>query len=340
LVFITLGGLLLWGHQTDWTLPKFSWLARQPDDEKDDWCSEHGVPESQCVECNPALLPRSKAFGWCKLHGIHECPLCHPEVAQTKAPPHITAADLARAKRALEFAERPENNSKCKLHERRIQFVSQEAALKAGIEVEPVWTAPVIEAVMGNGELSYDQTRTARLSARVPGTVFRVYKQAGDPVKTGEVLALVDAAEVGKAKSEFLQALVQIRLRMKNLERFHAAAAAVPERSIRDMEAAVSEADIRLTTAQEAMTNLGLPVDAESLNAVPQAKLADRLRFLGLPRSVIESLDPKKTTGNLLAVTAPFDGVLVTRQVVDGEVVDSGKVLFVAVDVRQMWLTL
>jgi membrane fusion protein, heavy metal efflux system len=342
LVFTTLGGVLLWGHQTGWTIPRFSSLAGAADEEKDDWCSEHGVPESQCVECNPELLPRPKAFGWCKLHGVHECPLEHPEVAQLKAPPEITAADLERAKRALDFAERPENNSKCKLHERRIQFISKEAVEKAGIEVEPVWTAPVVEAVTGNGEISYDQTRTARLSARVPGTVFRVYKQAGDPVKQGEVLALVDAAEVGKAKSELLQALVQVRVRTKTLERLEEAykQGAVPERSYRDQAAALSEARIALTTAQEAMTNLGLPVEADSLQEVPQEKLADRLRFLGLPGSLTGSLDPKKTTGNLLAVTAPFDGVVVARQVVGGEVVDSSKVLFVVVDVRQMWLTL
>ena len=93
-VFTALGGLLLWGHHTGWTLPKFSSLAGNADAGKDDWCSEHGVPESQCVECNPALLPRPKAFGWCKLHGVHECPLCHPEVAQLKTLPQITAADL------------------------------------------------------------------------------------------------------------------------------------------------------------------------------------------------------------------------------------------------------
>jgi membrane fusion protein, heavy metal efflux system len=342
LVFMVLGGLLLWGHHSGWTLPKFSALTGSADDKKDDWCSEHGVPESQCVECNPTLMPRPQAFGWCKLHGVHECPLEHPEVAQLKNPPQITAADLERTKRALDFAERPENNSKCKLHERRIQFISKEAVEKAGIDVEPVWTAPVIEAIIGNGEITYNQTSTARLSARVPGTVFRVFKQAGDPVQKGEVLALVDAAEVGKAKSEFLKALVEVRVGTETLERLAdlLTQGAFPLASYKAKEAALSEAKIRLSAAQEAMTNLGLPVEVESLQKVPQEKLADRLRFLGLPESVTGSLDSKKTTGNLLAVTAPFDGVVVARQVVGGEVVDSSKVLFVAVDVRQMWLTL
>lgn len=340
LVFACLGGLLGWGHHTGWRLPKFSALTEgTAENVKEDWCAEHGVPESICVECNPNLMPKPKAFGWCKLHGVHDCPLCHPEVAQTNSPAQITTTDLSRAKAALDFAERPENNPKCKLHERRIQFASLEAVAKAGIDVIPVRTAPVVEAVLGNGEVTYDQTHTARLSARVPGTVFRVYKQAGDRVEKGEVLALVDAGEVGKAKSELLTALVQVRLRNAHLASMQAALAAVPDRLVRETEAAVSEAQIRLTTAKETMINLGLPVDVDSLKDVPQEKLADRLRFLGLPTSVVASLDPQTTTGNLLAVTAPFDGVVVTRQLVGGEAVDTRKVLFMVVDVRHMWLT-
>ena len=93
---------------------------------------------------------------------------------------------------------------------------------------------PVVETVTGNGEITYDQTRTARLSSCVPGSVVRVLKkQAGERVKKREVLALVDAAEVGKAKSESLQALVQVRLRTVTMERMEEAfrRGALPERT-------------------------------------------------------------------------------------------------------------
>jgi cobalt-zinc-cadmium efflux system membrane fusion protein len=349
LVLTALGGLLLWGHGTDWTIPKFSALTGSRPERPDDWCGAHSVPESQCVECNPSLLPRPKAHGWCRRHGVHECPLEHPELAQLAAPPPVVADDLARAQRALEFAPRPENNDKCKAHERRIQFTSQEAVERAGIRVDEAcravdsrWRTPVVEFATANGETAYDQTCTARLSPRVPGTVFEVYKQAGDAVKQGEVLALVDAAEVGKAKSDFLQALVRVRLRQETLQRLEKGYrdGAVSEQAYRDYAAASSEAGIRLTTAKEAMTNLGLPVEVDSLVGVPQDQLADRLRFLGLPGSVTASLDPRTTTGNLLAITAPFDGLVVARRVVRGEVVDPAKVLFVVADVRRLWLTL
>jgi cobalt-zinc-cadmium efflux system membrane fusion protein len=339
-VFGALGGLLLWGHHSGWTIPKFSALTGHGDQEGANWCGEHNVPESECVECNPDLLPKSKTFGWCKTHGVHECPLCHPEVAQTKSRPQTAALKLAWAKRP-DSAAWPQNNSKCTLHERRIQFVSQESVEKAGIAVETVGMAPVTETITGSGEITYDQTRTARLSARLPGTIFQADKQVGDRVKQGDVMALVDAVEVGRAKSELLQALVEVRLKAKNFEGLSAAAnsGAIPERKLREAEAALSEANIRLTATQQALTNLGLPIQAESLKAVPEDQLPDRVRLLGLPKSLATSLD-SHTTGNLLPVRSPLDGVVVARDVVAGEVVDTTKVLFAVADVRQMWLNL
>jgi membrane fusion protein, heavy metal efflux system len=342
IVFATLGGLLAWGHATDWTLPRLrSFIGTDPSG-NDDWCSEHNVPESECVECNAGLMPRPKSYGWCKVHGVHECPLEHPDIAQSPTLQKLTADDLARAQRALELAERPENNSKCKSHERRIQFISQEAVDKAGIEVEPVWKAPMVEFITGNGEIVYDQTRTARLSARVPGTMFRTFKRVGDSVQRGEVIALVDAAEVGKSKAEFLHALVQARLKQtlfSNLQRA-VGSGSVAERSVQEAQTAFNDARIRLATAEQALTNLGLPVQSSSFEGVPEDELPNRLRFLGLPAKLADSFDPNATTGNLLPLTAPFGGVVVSRDVVAGEVVDTGKVLFVVVDAAQMWLTL
>jgi cobalt-zinc-cadmium efflux system membrane fusion protein len=342
IVFASIAGLLVWGHHTGWKLPSFAALTGHASEGKDDWCDQHSVPESECVECNPDLMPRPKSYGWCKQHGVHECPLCHPEVAQTPTRARVTSDDLARAQRALDFFQRPENNSKCKLHERRIQFVSQEAVDKAGVEVEPVWKAPAVEFITGSGEINYDQTHTARLSARVSGTVFRTFKQVGDPVQPGELVALVDAAEVGRAKSEFLHALVQARLKatvLANLKKL-TMKGAVPERSVLEADTALSEVQIRLATAQQALTNLGLPVQAAGFEKVPEEELPDRIRLLGLPTGLADSFDQKTITGNLLPLTAPFEGVVVSRDVVAGEVVDVNKVLFVVVDTRQVWLTL
>lgn len=49
----------------------------------EDWCDEHGVPESQCTRCNQALIPAFKATNdWCAEHNLPEsqCLLCNPNL--------------------------------------------------------------------------------------------------------------------------------------------------------------------------------------------------------------------------------------------------------------------
>ncbi len=344
MVFVFLGSLLLWGHHTGWTMPKFSALAGSAKgdagDEEDGWCSEHNVPEAECIECNADLLPKPKCLGWCKTHGVHDCPFCHPEVAQLKDQPQTLAIALTGAKRAR-ADDGPENNSACMLHERRIQFASLEAVQKAGIEVDTVRMAHIVESVSGNGEVGYDQTRFARLSSRLPGSVFRVYKQLGDSVQAGEVIALIDAAEVGRAKSELLQALVTLRLRTKTLEVIAPleSRGEIPSIQVREAEAASSEARIRLAAAQQSLANFGLPVPLENLANASELQLARRLQALGLPASLQDGRDAA-TSGNLLPIHAPLDGTVVARDVVAGETVDTAKALYVIADTRTMWLSL
>src|SRR5205807_5544810 len=93
-----------------------------------------------------------------------------------------------------------------------------------------------------------------------------------------------------------------------------AASGAMPERQLREAETAVSESRIRLLAAQQALTNLGLAVTDEEVKGLTEQQLAAHLRFLGLPTSVTERLDAKRTTANLLPVTAPLDGVVVARE--------------------------
>ena len=178
---------------------------------------------SECIECNAKLLPPLTDYGWCAEHGIAQCPLHHPDMAQLKDTPVITAADIDRANRALALLPRPENNSHCKHYQRRIQFASIEAIDKAGIDIAVVDQRPLVEAITANGEIIYDQTHLAHLASRVPGTVWRVEKQVGEAVRKGDILALVDSAEVGKAKSELLQAIADLRLKQGNVDRLAAA---------------------------------------------------------------------------------------------------------------------
>ena len=342
IVLAVLAGLGWWGHHSGWALPKFSEVTGEAAALPDDWCEEHGVPETMCVECNPDEYPHRELHGWCKVHGVHECPLHHPDVAQLKSPALIEPRDVERAARALELRPRPENNSACENPGRRIQFASMEAAAKAGVDVEPVMRSPVTESVLATGEIRYDETRVAQLASKAAGTVWRVEKQVGDHVRKGEILAIVDAVDVGRAKSELLAALAQEDLQQKIHERLQKLATQGVTAGRQAQEAATeySKAHIRVLGASQTLINFGLPISVEQVHDIPADQLARSIRFLGLPRSLTSKLDPDTTSSNLLPVTAPFDGVVVSRRVVPGEVVDTSKMLFEVADTSRMWLML
>jgi cobalt-zinc-cadmium efflux system membrane fusion protein len=333
--------LVLVGQRTGWRMSKFSELMGNTVAEKDDWCAEHSVPDSQCVECQKGCMARGKEFGWCKLHGVSECPLEHPDVAQLSPPPTITQEDRDRAQRALSFAPRVENNSRCKLNQRRIQFSSAEAVTRLGIEVRPVSRTAVAETVTANGELNFDPTQVARLSSRAPGTLWRVEKQVGDKVKKGEVLALVDAADVGKAKAEFQQALVNLDLKTQTLAKLkELAGLTASEQSVEEARAAVAEAEVRLLAARQTLVNLGLYLRVEDYKKLAPADVARQMQFLGLPADLAREVARQTSSSNLLPVRAPLDGEVIVREGVARETVDPRKMLFVVADTRQMWLTL
>ena len=55
----------------------------------EDWCSEHGVPESQDTRCNKALIPAFKATGdWDAKHGLpkSQCKKCNPNLKIVRPP--------------------------------------------------------------------------------------------------------------------------------------------------------------------------------------------------------------------------------------------------------------
>jgi cobalt-zinc-cadmium efflux system membrane fusion protein len=341
LVVVGIIALAVWGHENDWTIPKFSELFGGKDMEVVDWCEEHNVPESQCVECNKSLLPAGTDYGWCSAHGVMQCPLEHPDIVQLKKPPMVTPAMLQQANRAIALRPRQENNSRCSLHMKRIQFASVEAVEKVGVDIAIVAERPVVETISANGELGYDQTRMAHFSSRVPGTVWRVEKQVGDRVAKGDVLALVDAAEVGRLKSELLQAVAQVRLKKDNVDRLRPLAGnAIPAREFLEVQTEAEAAQIQMNRAQQALVNLGLPVESDELANLPADQLARRIQFLGLPADVVSELGARGTTSNLVPLRSSLDGVVIERKVVEGEVVDTKQSLFDVADTSRLWLTL
>ncbi|HZZ79934.1 MAG TPA: efflux RND transporter periplasmic adaptor subunit [Gemmataceae bacterium] len=344
LVLVALFGVAYAGHEFGWTVPKFSKLFGDADNDDDaEWCNDHGVPKGICVECDESLLPRTEST-WCETHGVHNCPFERPEVVQTKSTPDIRPDDRARAALALALKPRKENSEASKLHERRIQVASDKILHKMGIEVSPVKREPIVESISASGEVSFEQPRVIPISSAVAGRVWMITDNGtlGAAVQRGDVLALLDSAEVGKAKAELLQAYAQVELRKKTLDRLNSLSdtGSVSLARISEAETALREARIRLTGSQQTLNNMGLPIRVDEKAKLTSEELTEQVHFFGIPREITAGLNAKTTTANLTPLIAARAGSVITVKAALGEMTDPGKPLFIIADASRMWLTL
>jgi len=221
-----------------------------------------------------------------------------------------------------------------------VRFPSQEALERSGIEVVPVETRPMVSELVCNGVVAYDERRIAQLSTRVPGSIWRVEKRLGDDVHKGDVLLIIDSQEVGRLKAEFLNALVAYESRREQLAILEEVKSAVMGRQLREAKAAMREARNHLTNAEQALMNLGFELSIRDYESLDDETRAARIRTLGLPPGIVSGFDSARVTSNLLPLYAPFDGVVVGREAVVGEVIEAAKPIFEVADVSTMLLVL
>lgn len=223
---------------------------------------------------------------------------------------------------------------------RRVAFDNPAAVFKSGVQLATAEVRPMTEEVAAQGVTSYDQKLSARLSARVAGTVWRVEKHWGDAIRKGDVLAVIESVEIGRIKAEFLQARIQSQHALQSLQLIRSAGSSLPERQIREAEFNARESQLRLMNAEQTLINLGLTVRRQELERISDVEVAEKFHFLGLPPALVKSLDGETTPSNLLPIFAPFDGVVVGRDLGLGEVVEPSESLFEVADVRTMWIML
>lgn len=261
---------------------------------ENDWCNEHGVPESQCSVCNPDKLKAQHAQG--------------PEAQSTASP--ATPPRNGNTRRASLPPSPTCTNSK-----KPVRLQSPDVVRTAGLQFSQIEERPLTATLTRNAELVYNANRYARLSPRAAGVIVDVLRDLGDAIAPGDALAVVDSAELGSAKAEYLQALAGIQLWKRSAERQRSLAG----RGI-GTESEALEAENKLAEAQ-----------------ISQAKSKQRLRNLGLSDEDIGALDESQDTSSRLLLTAPFEGIVVERSAVLGEVVDTNKVVFAIANTQTMW---
>lgn len=169
----------------------------------------------------------------------------------------------------------------------------------------------LIQTISGTGYIEFDALRKGSISSNAPGVVFRILKNQGDKVLKGEIIALIDSPDIGKAKTDFMQSLVLKDNRKKSMERGQLAAAVIPERQIRELEMLFREIEIKLLADLQALINFGFTIDPADYKNLSDAEVFEKICEIGIPESIIKEYRGS-LSANLLPLKAPFDGQIIT----------------------------
>lgn len=311
---------------------KFCTLCHKELEDKLMLCKEHGnIPEDICTLCHPELqkkyniemcpnghgLPKDFCFkcqkgpsaslslpddGWCAVHGKPEA-LC-PECAQAKAagkPLPTLAIGTAKA---------------CRMPLSTVRLASARLAEKIGIQTAVVGEEEHAHKLIANAETAYDANHYADISPRVAGFIREVKVDLGQAVRHGDVLAVIDSAEVSAAKTQYMSSQASLKLAQATAERTQSLArsGAVAGKAELEVMTALNQAQASTMDAEQKLRNLGFD-DAELIRIVAS-----------------------KDTRNILPVLAPIDGTVVARHAVKGEAVQSTAQLFAIADTAKVWL--
>jgi len=276
--------------------------------------------------CAVAAVIAADRLGWLRSNGSSVSPAdsaLAPAPSPFSIKPRADAGEarIVPASSVREIALLPraqrEPSQTCSNSQKTVVFDDASVAAAAGIRWRPIVTSPVTHIIHSNVEIDFDGNRLAHVSSRAGGVVQEVLRQSGDAVNAGEALALIDSSELGGAKAALLQAGSLVRLWTQNLEQLKSVTGgAVTQQELMEAETNLAEAQIDIASATQ------------------------RLRNLGLDAQAVQRVADDKDTSSTLPVRAPFDGIVIERHAVQGEVIDTQASLFAIADTSSMWAIL
>ena len=97
--------------------------------------------------------------------------------------------------------------------------ISTEAIKASGITTTKAGPGKIKIIQPLTGEISLNEEKVVHIVPRLDGVVRKVFKDLGDQVEKGELLAILESRELADVKVSYLSAVKQSRLALKDLER-------------------------------------------------------------------------------------------------------------------------
>lgn len=222
-----------------------------------------------------------------------------------------------------------------------------DAFTKMGYRLSTVEAAPPPPPLRLQGRVELDPNTLLRIKARFPGEVVEIAQhetgvpggakrplQYGDRVRKGQKLAVIRSKEVGEKKSELVDALSKLFTRADILSRLEEAEkGAIAQRAIIEAKRDFDEASVAVTNARRTLESWQISEDEiaavqQEAERLQHGKAKDGLRGADALKA---DLAAEKTWANA-ELRSAIDGVILEKNIVDGDMVDPADDLFKIAD--------
>ncbi|RAI58000.1 efflux RND transporter periplasmic adaptor subunit [Roseicella frigidaeris] len=195
--------------------------------------------------------------------------------------------------------------------------MTEEQIAGAGITLAAAGPGSLARRVALPGTVTANADRLAHVPARVAGIVTALHRRLGEAVAAGEVLAVVESAEIATAKGEYLAALRTTELARLTFEREQRLwqRKVSAEQDFLKARTDWQEAQIRLDLARQKLAAIGL----------------GRTEIEDLPRQPIEALRRQE-------VRAPIAGRITARPKMLGDAVSAEMEVYTLADLATVWV--
>ena len=197
--------------------------------------------------------------------------------------------------------------------------VTQEQVSRLGIKTTRAVRGAVHSEIRVPGEIKVNSDRIAHVVPQTPCVVLKVSAILGQRVKKGEVLAVISSRDLAEAKAEYLASVERSKLAQETYnreERLHKKKVS-PEQDFLAAGQALAETQILERCARQKLLMLGV-----SSSWLPQLEKETEEQFASYQ------------------VVAPFDGTVIEKHIVLGEVIDEQARVFVVADLSTVWADL
>ena len=163
------------------------------------------------------------------------------------------------------------------------------------------------------GELAVDQSAYAEVGTPVAARVSRLPVNAGDAVRSGQMLAELTSPELARERAEYLSASARLKLAEALLERKRGLAAEkiAPLREVQEAESAAGEARAALRASRASIAAFGVDPPTD---------------------------DGAGATSSVFVLRSPASGSVIERTAVIGQMLDPSAPAFCIGNLSTLWL--